>query len=77
MNSRLSAGGDIEESYLNKQGFDEAFWMPYNQILSLWNNIGEGANAVIGLKEEMLQKDPYQLDNTFIPKGWIMVYLST
>lgn len=64
--------GDIEQSYLNNQGFDEAFWMPYNQALSLWNEIGEGANAVIGLKESMLQKDPYQLDNTFIPKGWIM-----
>jgi arylsulfatase len=64
--------GDIEESYLNNQGFDEAFWMPYNQVVSLWNEQGEAANAVIGLKEEMLVKDPYKLDNTFIPKGWIV-----
>ena len=27
--------GDIEESYPHKQGFDEAFFTGYNQILSL------------------------------------------
>jgi len=35
--------GDIEESYLNNQGFDEALFTPYNQVLSLWNPMGEGA----------------------------------
>ena len=65
--------GDIEESYPHKQGFDEAFFTGYNQILSLWTRQGEGANATIGLYEDMLPKDPYQLDNTFVTKGWVMV----
>jgi arylsulfatase len=63
--------GDIEQSYLNNQGFDEAFWGVYNQVMSLWNEQGEAANAVIGLKEKMLVKNPYKLDDTFIPKGWV------
>jgi len=63
--------GDIEESYLTNQGFDEALFTPYNQVLSLWNPIGEGANAVMGIMEGQLAKNPYQLDNDFVPKGWI------
>ena len=63
--------GDIEESYLTNQGFDEALFTPYNQVLSLWNPIGEGANAVMGIMETQLTKSPYQLDDNFVPKGWI------
>jgi arylsulfatase len=63
--------GDIEESYANNQGFDEAFFTGYNQILSLWTRKGEGANATIGLYEDMLPPDPYKLDNSFITKGWV------
>lgn len=37
--------GDIEESYPHNQGFDETFFTPYNQVTSLLNEIGEGANA--------------------------------
>ena len=40
--------GDIEESYAHNQGFDEAFFTGYNQILSLWTRKGEAANATIG-----------------------------
>jgi len=69
--------GDIEESYAHKQGFDEAFFTGYNQILSLWTKVGEGANATIGLHEEMLPKNPYKLDDTFITKGWAMVVEGT
>jgi arylsulfatase len=65
--------GDIEESYPHNQGFDEAFFTGYNQILSLWTSIGEGANATMGLKEDMLPPDPYKLDDTFVTKGWVMV----
>ena len=65
--------GDIEESYPHKQGFDEAFFTGYNQILSLWTRRGESANATIGLYEDMLPEDPYQLDDTFVTKGWVMV----
>lgn len=64
--------GDIEESYANNQGFDEAFFTGYNQILSLWTRKGEGANATIGLYEDMLPPDPYKLDDTFVTKGWAM-----
>jgi arylsulfatase len=64
--------GDIEESYAHLQGFDEAFFTGYNQILSLWTRTGEGANATMGLYEDMLPPDPYKLDDTFITKGWVM-----
>ena len=56
--------GDTEESYPHNQGFDEAFWALYNQVTSLYNNIGEGANAIIGMKEELLAENPYQRDHT-------------
>ena len=65
--------GDIEESYPHKQGFDEAFFTGYNQILSLNTKLAEGANASIGLHEDMLPKDPYKLDDTFITKGWVQI----
>jgi arylsulfatase A-like enzyme len=69
--------GDIEESYANNQGFDEAFFTGYNQILSLWTRKGEGANATIGLYEDMLPPDPYKMDDTFITKGWVQVIEGT
>ena len=65
--------GDIEESYPHNQGFDEAFFTGYNQILSLNSKVAEGANASIGLHEDMLPNDPYKLDNTFVTKDWVMV----
>jgi arylsulfatase len=65
--------GDVEESYPHNQGFDEAFFTGYNQILSLNTRIAEGANASIGLFEDMLPEDPYKLDDTFITKGWVQV----
>ncbi|MCH9656309.1 MAG: sulfatase-like hydrolase/transferase [Planctomycetes bacterium] len=65
--------GDIEVSYPHKQGFDEAFFTGYNQILSLNTKLAEGANASIGLFEDMLPKDPYKLDDTFITKGWVQI----
>ena len=65
--------GDIEESYPHNQGFDEAFFTGYNQILSLNTRIAEGANASIGLYEDMLPPDPYKLDDTFVTKGWVQM----
>ena len=65
--------GDIEESYPHNQGFDEAFFTGYNQILSLHSKIAEGANASIGLMEDMLPPDPYKLDDSFVTKGWVQV----
>ncbi len=40
--------GDIEESYAHRQGFDEALFLPYNQVASAWNPMGDGANAAPG-----------------------------
>ena len=64
--------GDVEESYLHNQGFDEALFTPYNQVLSLWNPQGEAVNAVLGLIPQMLADNPYGLDENFLPKGWVM-----
>ena len=65
--------GDIEESYPHNQGFDEAFFTGYNQILSLNTRLAEGANASIGLYEDMLPPDPYKLDDTFVTKAWVQI----
>jgi arylsulfatase len=66
--------GDIEESYLHNQGFDEAFFTPMNQITSLYNPQGNAANAVLGLHPEIYPPDPYLLDTPgLIPKGWVMI----
>jgi len=65
--------GDIEESYPHNNGFDEAFFTGYNQILSLNTVEAEQGNGSIGLHEKMLAKDPYKLDDTFITKGWIQI----
>jgi arylsulfatase len=65
--------GDIEESYPHNNGFDEAFFTGYNQILSLNTEIAERANASIGLHEQILPKDPYKLDDTFVTKDWVMI----
>jgi len=65
--------GDIEESYLHNQGFDEALFTPMNQIPSLYNHAGEGANAVLGLHPELYPEDPYRLDSPgLVPEGWVM-----
>ena len=40
--------GDVEESYLHNQGFDEALFPPMNQITSLYDPRGTAANAVLG-----------------------------
>jgi arylsulfatase len=65
--------GDIEESYPHKQGYDEAFFTGYNQILSLNNRVAEQANASIGLIEDILPEDPYKMDETFVTKAWVQI----
>lgn len=65
--------GDIEESYPHNQGYDEAFFTGYNQILSMNTREAEAANASIGLFEDMLPQDPYKLDDTFVTKGWVQI----
>lgn len=63
--------GDIEQSYPHNQGYDEAFTAIYNQAVSLWNVEGEAANAVIGLKRELLTEDPFSLDDSFIQDAYV------
>jgi arylsulfatase A-like enzyme len=66
--------GDIEESYLHNQGFDEALFTPMNQITSLYNPQGTAVNAVLGFSPEILPPDPYQLDNPgLLPSGWVQI----
>ncbi len=67
--------GDIQESYPHNQGYDEAFWGVYNQIVSLYNKQGEGANAIIGMKQELLAKNPYQRDPKFVNDESFVFYL--
>lgn len=65
--------GDIEESYLHNQGFDEALFTPMNQIISIWNPMGDAVNASLGIAPQIYPPDPYQLDDPgLVPKGWVM-----
>ena len=65
--------GDVEESYLHNQGFDEALFTPMNQIASQWNPTGVAVNAVLGMYPEMMPEDPYAMDSPGLnPVGWVM-----
>ncbi len=65
--------GDIEESYMHNQGFDEALFTGMNQIVSIWNKTGDAVNAAIGIAPEIRPPDPYRLDKTgLLPTGWVM-----
>ena len=50
--------GDVEESYLHNQGFDEALFTPMNQITSLYNPQGNAVNAVLGLHLRSIPRTP-------------------
>jgi arylsulfatase len=63
--------GDIEQAYPHNQGYDETLFGIYNQVTSLQNQQGEAANATMGLIEGLLIDDPYKLDDTFVPKGYV------
>ena len=64
--------GDIESSYLNKRGFDEALWMPYNQVPSLYTPQGQMAALTPAVMiPEMFGKDPYDIDPGWRPKGYV------
>jgi len=66
--------GDIEESYLHNQGFDEALFTPMNQITSLYNPQGTAAAAVLRFSPEIFPPDPYQLDDPgLLPSGWVQI----
>jgi arylsulfatase len=64
--------GDVEESYLNNQGFDEALWGLYNQIVGVWNRPAQAANAIRDLYPDARPEDPYWMDDSWLPNGWVM-----
>ena len=64
--------GDIEESYMHNQGFDEAQFSLYNQFPPIfWHSDGEAGMMTIGYTPEMTEKK-YLVDGTWRPYGYIM-----
>jgi len=61
--------GDTEFSYAHHQGYDEAFFTPYNQVPSLWIPQAEVANIITGLYPDLYGKDKYDIDNSWQPRG--------
>ena len=64
--------GDVESSYMTRQGFDEALWSPYNQVASLYVPRGQrGVLMPTILYPEMFPDDPYDIDKGWRPTGYI------
>ncbi len=65
--------GDVESSYLNNQGFDEALWTPYNQVPSMYPPEFERMGAIRpgSLNDGILPNDPYDIDKGWKPKGYV------
>ena len=61
--------GDTEFSYAHKQGYDEAFFTPYNQVPSMWTKEAESMNVITGMYPEMYGKDKYDIDKSWQPLG--------
>lgn len=61
--------GDTEFSYCHNQGYDEAFFTPYNQVPSMWTPQAEAANVITGMFPEMYAEDPYEIDQSHWPRG--------
>jgi arylsulfatase len=61
--------GDTEFSYAHNQGYDEAFFQPYNQVPSMWTKEAESMNVITGMFPEMYGKDKYDIDNSWQPRG--------
>jgi len=65
--------GDVVSSYLNKQGFDEALWTPYNQVPSMYVPRGQLAGALLpaSLYPELYPDDPYDIDPGWRVRGYV------
>ncbi len=64
--------GDVESSYMNKQGFDEALWTPYNQVPSTYVERGQrGMLAPTSMIPDMFPPDPYDIDKGWRPDGYV------
>ncbi len=64
--------GDVESSYLNRQGFDDALWTPYNQVPSLYvPRAQRGPLSATVMYPEMFPDDPYDIDGGWRPRGYV------
>jgi arylsulfatase len=61
--------GDTEPSYAHRQGYDEAFFTPYNQVPSMWVKEAESMNIITGMYPEMYAEDKYDIDSSWQPRG--------
>lgn len=61
--------GDTEFSYAHNQGYDEAFFTPYNQVPSMWIPQLEVANVITGMYPELMGEDKYSIDDSWNPVG--------
>jgi arylsulfatase len=65
--------GDIEESYPHNQGFDEALFLPYNQVSSIWNPMGDASNGAPG-SAHLRPDNPTEIDEHGLrPDGMVFV----
>lgn len=63
--------GDTEFSYAHNQGYDEAFFTPYNQVPSMWTEGAELNNVITGMYPEYYAEDRYDIDNSWQPNGYV------
>ena len=61
--------GDTEFSYCHNQGYDEAFFTPYNQVPSMWVKEAESMNVITGMYTDMYGEDKYDIDKSWQPLG--------
>ncbi|NWK55775.1 sulfatase-like hydrolase/transferase [Verrucomicrobiaceae bacterium N1E253] len=63
--------GDIEESYVNKQGFDDAVWEPYNQFPIIYGPQAEIAGGVLPTTAvpDIYPDDPFEMDKDWRTMG--------
>lgn len=70
--------GDVESSYLNNQGFDEAIWSPYNQVPSLYVPAGQlNALSPATVFPDMFEPDRYDMDPDWRPTGYVWALQGT
>ncbi len=63
--------GDTEFSYAHNQGYDEAFFTPYNQVPSMWVPQAESVNVITGMYPELHGEDKYDIDRSWQPLGTV------
>ncbi len=63
--------GDIEESYLTNQGYDEALWTPYNQVPAMYTVQAETMGAISGMYPDQMPFDKYDMDKGWAPTGFV------